>query len=654
MPFGIILVGIVGGAIAKYIGGDGFEEDVIETDNRAVIPDNIKDLVEKRSKPESFTVYDPILMEEKVLSLDNPNTVVIYIYDKGSFKYGYCFERVDLFRFLRRVVKDLNESEETSEVKCIWKKYKEDENSVSGYGCRPTDQYIANGINFVVKYFMLIDFIPLLLNKPNEREFYAIPVENGKPRRIGNPYGGRGASADHGQIPGSTVYELFSATDFNPRPITLFRGVYDNNINYQIKNQFTDFYKQFYSRSKGLFRTESDASGLTLQSRRRSLQRQQSGRRDSLGSLNGESDNDYDPDDGLAAQRDYDDYMAERYYSNYGYPDDITDSDEEDGYYNQDVRSQRSDGESQYSVQTDISYYTEMGIGDLNAANWLAPLSLERYQTTGGNFRIGQFLIDASSSQNFEEYRNLFTGAFENGITPRNYETVMKVVLSTCNVKIFEAVINHLLNTVGMNGSDINKVIMNNMSYMFDRLPIIYETHNDYFGGVIQVLNFIDCITGMPFYNNNQIFQYQGKKSIKCTLHYFIKQSNRSIGIVQDEDSISTNFINGIYHIRDKLSAGNQFVDSEGRPIDLFHVLDNEGHKPIYYIYNPDLEETLQAMLDDAITEVTNEYGTVRTRAYLPQDFNEGLFDSNQREYYENIPDIIEDYLGRPYYNDEE
>ena len=54
------------------------------------------------------------------------------------------------------------------------------------------------------------------------------------------------------------------------------------------------------------------------------------------------------------------------------------------------------------------------------------------------------------------------------------------------------------------------------------------------------------------------------------------------------------------------------------------------------------------------ITEVTNEYGTVRTRAYLPQDFNEGLFDSNQREYYENIPDIIEDYLGRPYYNDEE
>ena len=63
-----------------------------------------------------------------------------------------------------------------------------------------------------------------------------------------------------------------------------------------------------------------------------------------------------------------------------------------------------------------------------------------------------------------------------------------------------------------MNGSDINKVIMNNMSYMFDRLPIIYETHNDYFGGVMQVLNFIDCITGMPFYNNNQIFQYQGKK----------------------------------------------------------------------------------------------------------------------------------------------
>ena len=30
--------------------------------------------------------------------------------------------------------------------------------------------------------------------------FY-IPVENGKPRRIGNPYCSRGASADHGQIP---------------------------------------------------------------------------------------------------------------------------------------------------------------------------------------------------------------------------------------------------------------------------------------------------------------------------------------------------------------------------------------------------------------------------------------------------------------------
>ena len=37
MPFGIILVGIVGGAIAKYIGGDGFEEDVIETGNSCLL-----------------------------------------------------------------------------------------------------------------------------------------------------------------------------------------------------------------------------------------------------------------------------------------------------------------------------------------------------------------------------------------------------------------------------------------------------------------------------------------------------------------------------------------------------------------------------------------------------------------------------------------
>ena len=47
MPFGIILVGIVSGTITKYIGGDVFEEDVIETDNRAVIPENVEDLVEK-------------------------------------------------------------------------------------------------------------------------------------------------------------------------------------------------------------------------------------------------------------------------------------------------------------------------------------------------------------------------------------------------------------------------------------------------------------------------------------------------------------------------------------------------------------------------------------------------------------------------------
>lgn len=667
MPFGIILVGIVGGAIAKYIGGDTLREDVIETGNRAVIPDNIEQLIADRSKPESLRAYDPILMEEKVLSLDNPNTVVIYIYTDGSFRYGYCFERVDLFRFLRRVVKDLNESEETSEVKCIWKKYKEDKDTLAGHGCRPTDQYIANGINFVYKYFMLIDFIPLLLNNPNEREFYAIPVENGKPRRIGNVYGYYAVSGDHGQIPGSTVYELFSATDLNPKEITLFRGLYSNDINNNIKNEFTKFYKQFYSRSKGLFRTESDASGLTIETRRRSLQRQrsqQSSRRDSLGSLNGDSDDDYDPDNELAAQRDYDNFMAERYYDNYG-DDNVSYSDEESVYNDQDIQSQVGDNLSQNSENTRITYNTDMGIQYPQI--WFGRLTLERYQNSRGKFRIGQFLIDASGSYNFEEYESLFHEALKRGIRASNYENVIKVVLSTCNTEIFDWVTQFMLqdhssqadqsDVLDITEEELNICILNNMCHIFDRFQLMYVENEDYKKTIDQISGIIRRIQESPFYNYSKIVECRGKKNAKFMLHHFIKRTNRSIGTVEVQDQngrdgydiLDENFYQFLKQLNEMLTP----ITVDGFRIDLYHIQDEHGHKPIYYLYNFELSNTLKEMLKNGFTEVTLDDGfadaptTIRTRTYQPQDFNAVLFHLEQREYYGNIPDIINEYLGR-------
>lgn len=658
MPFGIILVGIVGGAIAKYIGGDGFEEDVIETGNRAVIPDNIEDLVKNRTKPDEITTYDPILMENKVLSLDNPNTVVVYVYTRGKFIYGYCFERVDLFRFLRRVVKDLNESEETSDVKCIWKKYKEDKDTIAGHGCRPTEKYIANGISFVSKYFMLIDYIQVLLNHPNEREFYAIPVEDGRRRRIGNIYGYYAVSGDHGQIEGTPVYELFSATDFNPRPITLFRGVGSNDINTAIKNQFTNYYKHFYSRSKGLFRTESDASGLTIQTRRQSLQSQRSGRRDSLGSLNGDGyEDDYDPDDVSAGLRDYDNYMAERY--GYGYDDDdIIDSDEEDRYYNQDAQSQTSDAQSQTSdarsqtsdTQSLITYNTDMGIQYPQL--WFGPLTLERYQNSRGKFRIGQFLIDASKSGNLEEYELLFIEAFKRGIRASNYKNVIKVVLSTCNIDIFSWVTQFMLqdhssqedqsDVLNITEEDLNTCILNNMCHIFDRFQVIYTQNNEYEATIRQIFEMIDSIIGSPFYNPAQIFEYTGKKSAKFMLHYFIKRTNQSIGIVEEVDGqdgqdgydiLDINCSNFLKTLNDKITIyqGSHITVDES-PIDLYHTEDENRHKPIYYLYNFELSKTLESMLQDI--------------RYRQSDFNQKLFNSEMRQYYGNIPNIINAYLG--------
>ena len=85
-------------------------------------------------------------------------------------------------------------------------------NEPSGYGTRPLNKFIVRLPNNNI--YVTIKSIYRILNK---RKFpvklYAIPLFEGKRRRVGNTKGEFGISQNHGQIDGSIIYKLYSGKE---------------------------------------------------------------------------------------------------------------------------------------------------------------------------------------------------------------------------------------------------------------------------------------------------------------------------------------------------------------------------------------------------------------------------------------------------------
>ena len=111
----------------------------------------------------------------------------------------------------------------------------------SGYGAKPT-------IRILVKITVGNFFVPLgsvkRILKENNKTWYALPMFNGKKRRVGNLAGVIGSSMNHGQIPGFTIYKLYTKEEIVNRVKVVENVHTDYPIDYPIPPSmlFSDLY----------------------------------------------------------------------------------------------------------------------------------------------------------------------------------------------------------------------------------------------------------------------------------------------------------------------------------------------------------------------------------------------------------------------------
>jgi hypothetical protein len=76
-----------------------------------------------------------------------------------------------------------------------------------GYGGRPTGKLVIKLPNLT---YITVGSLKRLMKNPQVNQWYAVPLYNGKLRRVGNVMGIFGVSMNHGQLPGFKIYKLFT------------------------------------------------------------------------------------------------------------------------------------------------------------------------------------------------------------------------------------------------------------------------------------------------------------------------------------------------------------------------------------------------------------------------------------------------------------
>ena len=90
-------------------------------------------------------------------------------------------------------------------ISCIWKG-----GDISGIGGKPTGKFVIkmppNNI------FITLGSVEKMIKSPYIKNWYLLPLYNGKRKRVGYQYG---VGMNHGQIPGYLIYKAFTKEEIN-------------------------------------------------------------------------------------------------------------------------------------------------------------------------------------------------------------------------------------------------------------------------------------------------------------------------------------------------------------------------------------------------------------------------------------------------------
>ena len=151
-------------------------------------------------------------------SVDNHDLFVIKTFNERTGRFGdasTCYLKSSLISELL----SNREQYPPSMIKCIYDKPGDD--NVIEYGqvslkngmcCKPTDIFVVKlGDGMIITLNSFIDLI-----STDTQIWYAVRLYSGKRKRIGNIEGEFTSSSDHGQLPGSYIYKLYTKEQILP------------------------------------------------------------------------------------------------------------------------------------------------------------------------------------------------------------------------------------------------------------------------------------------------------------------------------------------------------------------------------------------------------------------------------------------------------
>jgi hypothetical protein len=185
------------------------EEDTLDYTETQTDPSSINGS-DSDSIASSCMNIDPYTLSDFT---DEPDLVIIKVLNSSNkFDKGECITREMLIQILESHENDAlnydndNPTEYTPQnIMTIWSSPKD--LNKAGYGGKPTSKWVFKLPNLM---FITIGSLKRILQNKNVNTWYALPLYNGKARRIGNIYGIIGVSMNHGQLPGFKIYKLFT------------------------------------------------------------------------------------------------------------------------------------------------------------------------------------------------------------------------------------------------------------------------------------------------------------------------------------------------------------------------------------------------------------------------------------------------------------
>jgi hypothetical protein len=159
----------------------------------------------------SCTNSDPYTLES--YTDEEPGLFIIKVQNsQGKFTKGECLTRRMLIDIVESNAGDAfqynseNPTENTPQnIMTLWRTPKD--KNPAGYRGGPTGKWVFKLPNLM---YITLGSLKRVMKNENVREWYAVPLYNNKPRRVGNVYGVIGISMNHGQLPGFRIYKLFT------------------------------------------------------------------------------------------------------------------------------------------------------------------------------------------------------------------------------------------------------------------------------------------------------------------------------------------------------------------------------------------------------------------------------------------------------------